>query len=141
MSTLKQLNERIAKKYPGVELIKGQGYFYLAGEGIVGLKSTGIYVKYFSDLSTQRWMWEIDNLMKGLPSNAGKPWEAKKIEAKGFAEELTDRLVALIRATINDISQGGDRSKNDLTVAKTYVEDALMDYVNDRIEKYNNPNL
>ena len=60
--TIKYLNDKIAKPL-GVELVKGEGYFYLCGE-LMGYASTsGIYVYKVNDLSFEQWKDSIEEIV------------------------------------------------------------------------------
>lgn len=66
--SLEALNKEIQKKYPGLELVRGEGYYYLysddpeLGLKIAGLFCSGIYVYDVSHISLERWLIEIENL-------------------------------------------------------------------------------
>jgi len=70
--TLKQVNNRIQKKYPTIELIKGEGYFYIISEDdetaekLASLYSTGIYTFALSHDSLEGWVNEVSELVKDL---------------------------------------------------------------------------
>lgn len=65
MLTLKQVNAEIEKNYPGVFLVKGNGYFYLAsnddkiGLALATLYTTSIGLFAIDHLPLDRWMQEV----------------------------------------------------------------------------------
>jgi len=68
--TLAQLNKEIDKKYPKVFLAKGEGNWYLASDDnetglmLAGFYQTSINTCYLSQLPMERWMQDVDTLMK-----------------------------------------------------------------------------
>lgn len=60
--TLKQLNKMVQEKYPGVEVVKGNGYFYLYSEDDeIGLKIAGLYqssilIAKINNAAPEQWM-------------------------------------------------------------------------------------
>lgn len=67
--TLKQINKAIGEKYPGVFLVKGKGYFYIAsdeeemGLRIAGLYQSGIYVYRLSSYKVEEWVREVGYML------------------------------------------------------------------------------
>lgn len=68
--TLKQVNKAIQKIHPEVELVKGEGYFYVAGITesmrltIAGFYETSIYVYRINHQSIERWVDDVNRIMK-----------------------------------------------------------------------------
>lgn len=60
--TLKFLNEKIAQPL-GVELVKGQGYFYLVGDIFDNTFSTSVMVYKVNDLPFDMWEQEIKDMV------------------------------------------------------------------------------
>jgi transcriptional regulator len=60
--TLKYLNEKIAAPL-GVELVKGEGYFYLLGDIMAHASQSGIYVYKINDLTFDGWKDSIEELV------------------------------------------------------------------------------
>lgn len=69
MLTLKRITKEIQKHWPKVELVRGEGYFYLySSDEEVGLKlsslyTTGIYVNLLSHLTLEQWVQEVRVIM------------------------------------------------------------------------------
>ena len=57
-ATFKKVNAALKDAGLDVELVKGEGYFYFAGEGTDGWASTGVYVYRLTDLTVEEWMEE-----------------------------------------------------------------------------------
>lgn len=74
MTTLKNINARMQTKYPDMQLVKGSGYFYIVGKTdeadskLSELKSTSIYTNSVNQLSLERWVLEIDFVLKPIYS-------------------------------------------------------------------------
>ena len=70
VTSLKRLNQKIDKIYPGVFLVKGDGYFYVASDDekmalkIAGLYQSGIYVCHLTHQSEERWIEDVKRLME-----------------------------------------------------------------------------
>jgi hypothetical protein len=70
MLTLKKINNAIKDKFPGVILVKGEGYFYVdsdlddIGLKIAALQQQSIYVYKVNDLPLKRWIECIDYVLK-----------------------------------------------------------------------------
>jgi len=70
--TLNQVNKAIAAKFPGVELVKGNGYFYVAptdynsemAQKIAALYQQGIYVYRLNDMSIDKWVESVEFTLK-----------------------------------------------------------------------------
>ena len=68
--TLNQVNKAIAAKFPGVELVKGEGYFYVAptdynsdmAQKIAALYQQGIYggTSHINCMSLEKWIEAIE---------------------------------------------------------------------------------
>jgi len=61
-ATMKNLNAHIAQKYPtyGLELVRGNGYFYFANNGPVYFEPDSIQVCYLHQVDFARWCTFID---------------------------------------------------------------------------------
>lgn len=57
---LRTINKALEAKHPGLELVKGEGYFYFAGAGTEMCKSASVYVPRLNDLTFEQWMSEAD---------------------------------------------------------------------------------
>ncbi|ARK07526.1 hypothetical protein LAV_00151 [Sphingobium phage Lacusarx] len=65
MMQLRTVNKALGAKYPGLELVKGEGYYYFAGAGTEVCKETGVYGAYrLNDLTLDQWLSEADDRMK-----------------------------------------------------------------------------
>ena len=64
MLRLKSVNKKIQEKYPDLELIKGDAYFYFfsTNEKIYGLECTSVYVYKLNDLTLEQWIKEAKNI-------------------------------------------------------------------------------
>lgn len=61
---LRTINKALSAKYPGLELVKGEGYFYFAGAGVEMIsQETGVYVYKLNDLTLDHWIAEADRRM------------------------------------------------------------------------------
>ena len=60
---LRTINKALEAKHPGLELVKGEGYFYFAGAGTEMCKSASVYVPRLNDLTFEQWMSEADDKM------------------------------------------------------------------------------
>jgi hypothetical protein len=59
--SLKDINARIQREHPEIELVRGQGYHYLVfekfdGAQLVAYETRSIMVPYTSQQSAQRWL-------------------------------------------------------------------------------------
>lgn len=68
--TLKTVNKAIQTKFPNVELVKGNGYFYIVGMQdtpmaltVAELYETSIYTYQLNDLPIERWVREVELLL------------------------------------------------------------------------------
>lgn len=66
MAQLKTVNKAIAKL--GLELVKGEGYFYFDGEDdrLFALKTTSVYVPRVSDLTLAQWIEEAEDVARQI---------------------------------------------------------------------------
>lgn len=64
---IKTVNKAIQKHFPKVKLVKGNGYYYIIGEGTETLPRTGIYVYALNRISIDAWVNEVKNLMNKKP--------------------------------------------------------------------------
>lgn len=58
MTTLKQINKRIQREMPTVELVKGEGYFYLVCDDVANnvYETQSIMTPFLKDQTAQRWI-------------------------------------------------------------------------------------
>ncbi len=63
MISLKTINNQIAKPL-GVNLVQGEGYFYLIGTPMQYATETSIYVTKVNHLSLEEWKAEITRLVE-----------------------------------------------------------------------------
>lgn len=67
--TLKQVNAEIAKEFPHVFLVRGNGYYYIAtddnqtGSVIGGFYTTSISVPKLNMLTIEQWVSNVRHLM------------------------------------------------------------------------------
>lgn len=54
------VNKAIAHKHPGLELVKGDEYFYFVGAGTEVCKQTMVMVPRLNDLTLEKWIAEAD---------------------------------------------------------------------------------
>lgn len=68
MLTLKAVNKEIQKKYPGVILEKGKGYFYIYSEDedhkLHSLFTRSIGVNSLNQLTMEQWLSSVDYLFE-----------------------------------------------------------------------------
>lgn len=68
--TLKQLNAYIQVKYPLIEVVKGNGYFYVHSQDdemalkLAGLYTTSISVTSVTRLSLYVWMQRVEYILR-----------------------------------------------------------------------------
>lgn len=61
---LRTINKALDAKYPGLELVKGHGYFYFMGAGMEMIsQETGVYTSKLNDLTLDQWLGEADRRM------------------------------------------------------------------------------
>lgn len=58
------INREITKRWPGVELVKGEGYFYLIGDSLDLAYSTSIYAFSVNQLTKAQWMSVVTEIME-----------------------------------------------------------------------------
>lgn len=69
MLTLAKVNKAINAKYPGVQLTKGEGYFYLySDDKEIGLKICGLYtssigVFAINHLNLEQWLMHVNRVL------------------------------------------------------------------------------
>jgi hypothetical protein len=61
---LRSVNKAIAKT--GLELVKGNGYFYFIGEGTESLYSASVMVCSLNEMSLERWVEEANGKAKEI---------------------------------------------------------------------------
>jgi hypothetical protein len=70
MTTLRQVNQAIAERYPDVKMTRGRGYYYLCSDNqevawkLAGLPSTSICIYSVRDVSIEAIMEMVDQVMK-----------------------------------------------------------------------------
>jgi hypothetical protein len=62
MLTLNQINREINVRWPGYELVKGDGYFYIDGPDTEKWYQTMIYVYRLNHLPLRHWIEAVENL-------------------------------------------------------------------------------
>ena len=62
MLTLKQVNKEIAARWPGYELVKGDGYFYIHGPDTELWYESMICVFRINHLPLRHWIECVENL-------------------------------------------------------------------------------
>lgn len=62
MLTLRKVNKELAPF--GVELVKGDGYFYFEGEVVDNKSYTSVYVFRLNQLTLEQWLEEFQNILK-----------------------------------------------------------------------------
>jgi hypothetical protein len=63
MTTLKQVNKKLAERGHEFELVKGNGYFYFAPTGKDDNFGPTVYVCYLYELSVDRWVQELEDFL------------------------------------------------------------------------------
>lgn len=69
MLTLAKVNKAINAKYPGIQLTKGEGYFYLFSDieaielKICHLFTSSIYVSAINHLSLDQWLMHVNRVL------------------------------------------------------------------------------
>lgn len=72
MLTLKKINAELQKKYPGIELVRGQGYFYVYSEDddlglkLAGLYTTSIPVDKLNQMTMEKWIEAVEYVLKDM---------------------------------------------------------------------------
>jgi hypothetical protein len=62
--TLKTVNKALAERLgPGIELIRGRGYFYFAGWRTEGWANTSVMVAHLRQLTVEQWIREAEVLI------------------------------------------------------------------------------
>lgn len=67
-----QVQRAIDKRWPGVEFVKGEGYFYLVGDAVDIAYATSMYVYSLNQLTLDEWMVRIEEIIKDAAKRAGK---------------------------------------------------------------------
>jgi hypothetical protein len=68
--TIKTVNKAIQKVHPQIELVRGEGYFYIVGmddlmkDKVCMLYSTSIPVYRLSHLTLEQWVESVNDLLK-----------------------------------------------------------------------------
>jgi hypothetical protein len=65
MTTLKQVNKRLKELSIDLELVRGNGYFYVVGKDSESMYNTSIMVRKISSLTVDQWIFDIKSLMTG----------------------------------------------------------------------------
>lgn len=63
MLTLKNLNTKVRNKWGDVEVIKGDGYFWLCGDDVPNVPSTTILAHRVNQLTLDQWLLYIEEIM------------------------------------------------------------------------------
>ena len=61
--SVKTVNKTLLAMGISAELVKGKGYFYIAGEDVSNISTTMICVSKFSDMTDSQWIEEVKNLL------------------------------------------------------------------------------
>ena len=75
--TLAKVNKAIQAKHPLVKLVRGNGYYYLVSDDddmglkLAGLYSTSIMCNSIKDQPLERWVGDVDELMKEIDNEKG----------------------------------------------------------------------
>jgi hypothetical protein len=64
-TTLKQVNKRLMELSINLELVRGNGYFYVVGKDSELMYNTSIMVRKISSLTVDQWIFDIKSLMTG----------------------------------------------------------------------------
>ncbi len=64
-TTLKQVNKRLKELSIDLELVRGDGYFYVVGKDSELMYNTSIMVRKISSLTVDQWIFDIKSLMTG----------------------------------------------------------------------------
>jgi hypothetical protein len=68
--TLSKVNKYIQTKYPEIELVKGENYFYVASDNdeialkLARLFSTSIYVSKLNNVSLDKWLEYVEYVLE-----------------------------------------------------------------------------
>ena len=63
---LSTINKAAVKEGLGLELVKGNGYFYVAGPGTEHLDSASIYVYRLADQDQESWLKDMRSFAKEI---------------------------------------------------------------------------
>ena len=81
---LRTVNKALNAKYPGLELVKGEGYFYFFGAGVEVCKESGVYGAYrLNDLTLDQWINAADEKMREVAQWNLKRSDEAKLRAAG----------------------------------------------------------
>lgn len=70
-TSLAQVNKALHKKYPKIDLVRGNDYYYLHSNDketalkLAGLRQTGIYVYSIKQMTIDQWIKEVEYLLHG----------------------------------------------------------------------------
>lgn len=64
MITLKKVNKEINDRWPGYELVKGEGYFYVCGPNTECWNQTGIYVYGLNHMTLEQWLESVEAMIE-----------------------------------------------------------------------------
>jgi hypothetical protein len=63
MLTLKTVNREVQKKFPGYELLKGNGYFYVHGHNSHMWNETMIYTYRLNHMTLDQWIDSVTHII------------------------------------------------------------------------------
>lgn len=66
---LKTVNKAIAAEGINLELVAGEGYFYVVGPGTESLDNASIYVYRLNDQPLEIWLRDVRNFAKEIKEN------------------------------------------------------------------------
>ena len=89
MATLAQINARIAKAHPHIELVRGEGYHYFIFDNGTAYDTRSVMVPYTSHMTAARWLEEAAAFAADAAASlADAAAEVQVIEMEGMAVAL-----------------------------------------------------
>ncbi|MEQ6332926.1 hypothetical protein [Sphingobium sp. MK2] len=114
------VNKAIAHKHPGLELVKGDKYFYFAGAGTEVCKQTMVMVPRLNDLTLENWIAEADAVAAEVRAFDE---DRAAAEPSGWARTITAASVSFAVSELSDIRIAlQDRHSKLLTVQSQYLD-------------------
>lgn len=63
--TIKRINKELENRgHKGIELVKGEGYFWFTGGETASFRSSSVYVFRLSHLTLDEWVQEYENMLE-----------------------------------------------------------------------------
>lgn len=92
--TLANINAALAERVPGVELQKGNGYFYFVGEPVERCETTSVMTCQLTTLTLEQWIGEAQRFVEAQAMNPPRSLWCGRTHA--FQDRAEGNMTAMI---------------------------------------------